>query len=86
MSYRYPIKKGAENRIFAEARNLGNGIVESDEPLESIYLEPAIEEQAAPATTTPPVTPPTETSPPAPPVQPAAPQTPPATQNKEANS
>jgi hypothetical protein len=42
MAFRYPIKKGAESRIFANARNLGNGTVESDEPLESIYLEPAL--------------------------------------------
>lgn len=36
--YQYQIQKGAENRIFANARNLGNGIVESDEPLYSPYL------------------------------------------------
>jgi hypothetical protein len=47
MPYKYQIKKGEEGRIFANARNLGNGLVESDQPLNSIYLTPV--EEKAPA-------------------------------------
>lgn len=45
MPYKYQIKKGFESRVFANARNLGNGLIESDEELASSYLDPIIDEQ-----------------------------------------
>jgi hypothetical protein len=46
MSYKYQIKSGNEERVFAGqgVRNLGNGIVESDQELDSPLLE-AIEDK-----------------------------------------
>ncbi len=91
MPYKYQIKKGEENRIFANARNLGNGIVESDTELNSVYLTPVTEadEQPAQAEQMTASLPPKPTTPPAAPaVTPAtsvaAPPEPPT--NKEATS
>lgn len=68
MSFRYPIKKGAENRVFTNCRRISDTIVESDEPLESIYLGPVIEQPAAPTlqpapTVQAPITPVSQTAP-----------------------
>jgi hypothetical protein len=85
MSYKYQIEKGHESRVFAGARNLGNGIVESDEELTSNYLTLIKDEPAQPEV---PATPPAPT-PPTPPATPqAAPAQPPQneqTTNKETN-
>src|SRR5207244_4685638 len=36
--FRYEIKKGAENRVFANSRRIADNLIESDEPLNSPYL------------------------------------------------
>jgi hypothetical protein len=84
MPYKYQIEKGQEHRIFGGARNLGDGTVESDEPLNSAYLTlvdngeasqslPAEDEvKAPPVAPVPPATPPA----PAPVAQPSPAQTP----------
>lgn len=95
--YRYQIKKGAENREFTNCRRLSVNVVESDEPLNSVYLdliEPtqpenadaagqAQAEQMTAAAPNPPVNPP----PVAPVAAPVSPTLPPSNppQNEQAN-
>lgn len=71
MSYKYQIEKGQEHRIFAGAKNLGDGTVESDTELNSVYLtliQPIVQPVAP--TVAPSVTPPApQVANPVPPVQ-----------------
>lgn len=49
--FKYEIKKGHENRVFANTRRISETEVESDEELNSVYLTPVnAETPAAPAT------------------------------------
>ncbi len=91
--YRYQIKKGAENREFTNCRRISENVVESDELLNSSYLD-LIEDKeqtqmtatADPAVPNPPANPP-QAAPVAPPQSPqVSPQNPPQNQTpKEAN-
>jgi len=57
MPYKYQIEKGQESRIFANARNLGDGTVESDTELSSPWLTLVNDKSTPPAANDSPVTP-----------------------------